>query len=104
MSTKTIETRINELAANNYGATVIRGILKAEGYDKEAIKAANIASQRSNEIDANAIMAIVIENESKANKDIIKAVHEAGLCELSTARHIVSLLKFCKAYHELKIS
>ena len=99
-----IDARVNEMVALGYTGTTIKGVLKAEKFATDEIESANIPSTKKAGLDATAIMTIVIENEDKSNKDILKVLTEADLCEASTAKHIVSLLKFCKAYHAVKIA
>lgn len=98
-----ITTRVNELVAAGYGKTLIEGMLRAEGFKKADISAANVPSKKSDENDATAIMQMVIDlsNEKLNNKQKAERIAKAGLCTEKTAYHIMSLMKYVEAYHEL---
>ena len=100
---KDIITYTNELINKGYGKTLIRSLLKAEGYKQLDIDNLDIPSRKSDEIDATEIMKTIINCEAKGMKrKEIEAVLAANeLCKASTAGHILSLMKFVKAYHEL---
>ena len=98
---KAINTRSNELIKSGYNKTTITMMLKAEGYTNESIKALNIPSKKADEIDAIAIMQCIIDNSNTPRKDLAQKLADQKLCKLSTANHILSLMKFVKAYHEL---
>jgi hypothetical protein len=100
-----INTRVNELIKSGYNKTLIKGMLKVEGYTNDQIKAIDdtIPSKKADQIDAEAIMSVIIDGEAEnmSRKDIAQALANDGLCKLSTANHIMSLMKFVKAYHKL---
>ena len=97
-----INDRINELVQAGHGKTTIKAVLTVEGFKKADIDQANIPSQKANEIDAQAIMSQIIEMDGASRKDIATALNEQGLCSYKTAMHILSLMKFVVAYHDLK--
>ena len=97
---KDIIERADELSSTGYGLTLVKGILKAEGYSKEQINELNLTSSNK-ELDALAVMSFIIEHESLDRKTLAKKLSAQGLCSEKTGYHILSLMKFCKAYHEL---
>ena len=101
-----INTRIEELVGLSYGATLIKGILKSEGYKADEIKDASIPTKKAEQLDAYKVMSRIydMEAEGVSNKDMAEALHQHGLCTLSTGKHLISLLKFCKAYHEVVVN
>lgn len=96
---------INDFYANlnsAYNATTVKAILKAEGYTNEQISSLNLQSKKSTEIDAYSVMNCIIENEDKmSRKQIAQELYKQNLCSIKTGEHILSLMKFCKAYHDL---
>jgi len=98
-----INDRINALENEGYGKTLITMMLKHEGFTAKEIKSADIVSKKSDENDAFKIMQKVIELEATSlnNKQKATIISEADLCTEKTAYHIMSLMKYVKAYHEL---
>lgn len=98
----------SDFAANLIGlgvtASAVKTAMKKNGYSAEEIEAVEFeASAKSNEIDAKAIMQAIIDMEATntSRKDIASKLAADGHCKESTGRHIVSLMKFVRAYHEI---
>ena len=100
---KDINTATNELIKQGYNKTLIKQLLAHQGYTNEQIKSvdADIPSKKSAEVDATAVMQAIIDMGDAPRKDIAKHLAEQKLCSEKTAAHILSLMKFCRAYHEL---
>lgn len=87
-------------------ASAVKAAMKKNGYSKEEIASVEFpASAKSNEIDAYAIMRAIIEMEDQgvSRKEMAKKLAADDHCTESTGRHIVSLMKFVKAYHEIQM-
>lgn len=99
-----IVDRINQLETVGLTSSEIKARLKKDKYSAKLV-AEHFQPVESNEIDAQAIMSFIIDNENnyKNNKAFAKAIYEAGHCSEKTAYHILSLMKFVRAYHEILV-
>lgn len=97
-----ITTRIEALRNVGLTDSMIKAQLKREKFDKAQIEA-ELPTSASNELNAHDVMRFIIDNRNvyASGKKLATAMFEAGLCSEKTGYHIVSLMKFVDAYHEL---
>lgn len=101
---KDINAVVADLQSKGFGKIKIEAFLEVSGYALEDIKALNLEGKSQVELDAEAVMreVIAMETSSMNNKQKATKLHSLGLCSEKTGYHILSLMKFIKAYHTLK--
>lgn len=97
-----IQVRIDQLKALDLSNSLIKQQLKRDKFSQEEINN-HLEMNTQNELDAFKVMKFIIDNESKYknNKELAKAMSNNNLASEKTSYHILSLMKFVKAYHEL---
>lgn len=87
----------------NIGKTDMKSLLKLKGFSKDEINSVEIESNRSNQLDEFALMNKIIEMEAegKSRKEMADELYHGDFCGEATARHILGLMKYVKAYYKI---
>jgi hypothetical protein len=96
----TIKNELKACQDQGFNNSLTKQVLKAKGFSAEEIDKLNLSSDKK-VLDEMAVMKAIINCGSMSRKDIAAKLAADGLCSEKTALHILSLMKFCKAYHQL---